>query len=228
MPGNFIIKAERQERKSSLRPVSSEFQGVKDVGQWFPRMYDSLMEPLERRGIREIRRRLIEKAHGQVLEIGSGTGLNFPFYGDPVSSVQAIEPDPLMLKKSLDKIRLARVPITVIQAGAEDLPFADHSFDTVVGTLVFCTIPHPRQALHEIRRVCKPGGTVLLFEHVRSSHAVWSRLQDWLTPLWKPLCGGCHLNRDTLPLVQESGFAIVAARSHMKDIFWEIEAINHP
>src|SRR5699024_3384007 len=113
-----------------------------------------------------------------------------------------------MSEKSLTRIRSARVPIRIVTAGAEEMPFQDQAFDAVIGTLVLCTIPEPEQALREVRRVCKPGGIVKFFEHVRMQYSIPAKLQDWLTPFWKRVCDGCHLNRDTLGLIQESGLRI--------------------
>ena len=104
----------------------------------------------------------------------------------------ALDPTPAMVERSLPRTTQVAVPIEVIVANAEALPFPDHTFDTVVGTLVFCTIPDPCQALCEMRRICKPAGKVLFFEHVRVHHPLVGRLQDWLTPLWKRMAGGCH------------------------------------
>lgn len=118
------------------------------------------------------------------------------------------------------------MPVEVILAGAEELPFADNSFDTAIGTLVLCTIPDPLRALEEIRRVCKPNGQVLLFEHVKVNHPVLGRIQDWLTPVWKRLCDGCHLNRKTLGSVNQTGFRVTNIERHYKDIFLVIEAVN--
>lgn len=197
------------------------------MSKWFPKLYDTLMEPLERRGFRDIRKELIHKANGKVLEIGSGTGLNFPYYDDAqVKKVIAVEPEPLMRKQSLLRAARAPVPIKVMLAGAEELPFPDNSFDTIVGTLVLCTIPDPFKALEEIRRVCKPDGKVFFFEHVRLNHPVLSRLQDWLTPIWKHICHGCHLNRDTLKIIKEAGFEVVRIKRYYKDIFLVIELQN--
>lgn len=111
-------------------------------------------------------------------------------------------------------------------ASAEQLPFPNNSFDTVVGTLVFCTIPYPEQALGEIRRVCKSEGQILLFEHVRLDHPFYGRLQDWLTPFWKKLCDGCHLNRNTLSIIEKAGFTITHVKHHYKGLFFVVEAIN--
>lgn len=159
------------------------------------------------------------------MEIGSGTGLNFPFY-DQAQKVIAVEPDALMREQSLPRASRGRVPIEVISAGAENLPFPDNSFDTVVGTLVLCTIPDPFIALQEIRRVCKPDGKVLFFEHVRMNRPVLGRLQDWLTPVWKRLCDGCHLNRNTLELIGRTGFQAVRVEGYANGLFLAIEAEN--
>jgi ubiquinone/menaquinone biosynthesis C-methylase UbiE len=120
-----------------------------------------------------------------------------------------------MVARSFPRATQAPVPITVLRARAEALPFPDHTFDTVVGTLVCCTIPDPRQALCELQRVSKPGGTALLFEHVRVHRPLIGRLQEWLTPVWKRLAGGCHVNRDTLALWIRNSKALLRRRARV-------------
>ncbi|MDB5085040.1 MAG: SAM-dependent methyltransferase [Bacilli bacterium] len=203
-----------------MRNVGGEF-----MGSWFPKVYDRFMKPLEHMGLISIRKQLTEMARGKVLEIGSGTGMNFSHYKN-TEVVIAIEPDQMMINQSLERRREASVNIEIIRAEAENLPFADNSFDNVIGTLVFCTIPDPLQALLEIRRVCKPGGKLLLMEHVRVNDSMLGHLQDWLTPIWKPLCGGCHLNRDTLNIVKQTGFSVVKVQHYANKIFLVIEALN--
>lgn len=195
------------------------------MSNWFPKLYNPLMKPLEKIGFRNIRKELLLKAEGQVLEIGSGTGFNFSYY-KKANKVVAIEPEPLMREQSITSAKNATVPIEVISARGEKLPFADHSFDTVVGTLVLCTIPDPEKALKEIQRVCKPNGQVLFFEHVRVDNRILGSVQDWMTPLWKRLCDGCHLNRNTLQMIEHSGFQITKIKKHYKQIFLVIEALN--
>ncbi|WP_274651316.1 class I SAM-dependent methyltransferase [Paenibacillus humicola] len=195
------------------------------MSAWFNRYYDTLMKPLENGSFRSIRTHLLERASGRVLEIGSGTGINFPYYRF-AESVSAIEPDEGMLQASLVRAQRSAVPIEVRQGSAERLPFPTDAFDTVVGTLVFCTIPDPATALSEIRRVCKPGGGMLLFEHVKLQHPVWGRMQEWLTPGWSRLCGGCRLNRDTLAAVRLAGFRIARIEWKMKGLFIIVEAVN--
>ena len=129
----------------------------------------------------------------EVLEIGVGTGLNLPYYPAGMT-VTAIDPDPRMLRRTADKGGAAR--IQVARAAAEALPFADGSFDTVVATLVFCSVRDPRAAMGEVFRVLRPGGVFLLLEHVRANSRLVGRLQDALTPAWKYAAGGCHLNRN--------------------------------
>jgi ubiquinone/menaquinone biosynthesis C-methylase UbiE len=196
-----------------------------DSSTFFTRWYDTLMEPLEKRGFLAIRKDLLGKAQGKVLEIGSGTGINFSHY-DIAGEVIAIEPEPAMRDKSLQRALQAPVSIDVRDGRAESLPFPDNSFDTVVGTLVLCTIPDPVKALEEIRRVCKPNGQVLFFEHVRIHNSILGVLQDKLTPIWKRLCDGCHLNRNSVELMKKAGFKVTRVEQHYKKIFVVVEAVN--
>jgi ubiquinone/menaquinone biosynthesis C-methylase UbiE len=193
------------------------------MGRWFAALYDILMAPLERGGFQDIRTQLLRQARGTVLEIGAGTGVNFPYYTE-AEHVIAVDPDPCMVARSLPRAMQAAVPIAVILARAEALPFPDHTFDTVVGTLVFCTIPDPRQALCELQRISKPAGTALFFEHVRVHRPLAGRLQEWLTPVWKRLTGGCHVNRDTLALLTQVGFDVTCIAPHYKELFLVIAA----
>jgi ubiquinone/menaquinone biosynthesis C-methylase UbiE len=193
------------------------------MGRWFAASYDALMAPLERGGFQAMRQQPLRQARGTVLEMSARTGVNFPYYTE-AAHVIALDPDPSMVERSFPRATHATVPIEVIVARAEALPFPDHTFDTVVGTLVFCTIPEPRQALCELQRVSKPGGTALLFEHVRVHRPLIGRLQDWLTPVWKRLAGGCHLNRDTLALLTQAGFDVARIEPHYKGLFLVMEA----
>ena len=137
---------------------------------------------------------LLADAHGVVLEIGGGTGANLPYYRD-VERLVIAEPEPFMREKLRPKLAQARVPVEISDADAQRLPFADESFDTVVSTLVFCTIPDPQAALMEIRRVLRSAeGRLLFLEHVRGEGKV-ARWQDRVQPLWSWLLAGCHPNR---------------------------------
>jgi SAM-dependent methyltransferase len=176
----------------------------KDGHPIFAALYDPLGTSMERGWMGERRARLLKAARGTVLEIGGGTGANLPYYGD-VDGVTVVEPDPFMRKRLGPKSRAARVPVEVSAAGAEALPFADGSFDTVVSTLVLCTVSDQGSALREIRRVLLPEGRLLFIEHVRASGSM-TRWQDRIDPLWRRLLGGCHPNRDTVAAMGEAGF----------------------
>jgi SAM-dependent methyltransferase len=141
-----------------------------------------------------------------VLEIGGGTGANLPHYGD-VDRVTVVEPDPFMRKRLVPKSMVARVPVEVSATGAEVLPFLDGSFDTVVSTLVLCTVPDQGSALGDIRRVLRPGGRLLFIEHVCASGSM-ARWQDRIDALWGRLHGGFHPNRDTVAAIGKARFEI--------------------
>jgi ubiquinone/menaquinone biosynthesis C-methylase UbiE len=167
----------------------------------------------EQRFFEPLRRELIEQAHGLVLEVGAGNGLNFSFYlPEKVTRVEAVEPESTMLSYARNRTSLAQVPLTLTQATAETLPFADDTFDCVVATLVFCSVDDPARGLKEIRRVLKPGGTLLLLEHIRAQNRFASLLQDLLVPLTTRFAGNCHWNRDTGQAVSTAGFQIHQAR----------------
>jgi ubiquinone/menaquinone biosynthesis C-methylase UbiE len=165
------------------------------------------------RRMNPLREEVAEQASGQVLEVGAGSGRNFPYYShERVERVEAVEPDAAMLRYARERLAQAPVPITLVQAPAEALPFADATFESAVATLVFCSVFDPPQALRELLRVLKPGGNLLLVEHVRSHHRLAARLQDLLVPLTARLAGNCHWNRDTERIVAESGFIICSVR----------------
>lgn len=174
----------------------------------FAALYDRLNGTMERGWMGERRERLLSVARGVVLEIGGGTGANLPHYRD-VERVTVSEPDPFMREKLRPKLARARVPVELSEAGAEALPFPDDSFDTVVSTLVLCTVPDQGLALAEIRRVLRPGGRLLFIEHVRGEGSA-ARWQDRIEPLWGFLLAGCHPNRDTVSSMREAGFEIEA------------------
>lgn len=195
------------------------------MGKWFPTIYDMAMRPLEKTKFKKIRKKLVNQASGRVLEIGSGTGVNFPHYQN-ATQVDAIEPNPLMKERALKRMEETSIPIQIYQVKAERLPFADNTFDSVVATLVFCTIPEPIKALQEIQRVSKPKANILLFEHVRINHAFFGKTQDILTPLWKKACDGCHLNRDTLELIKQSNMSVLKVDSYFNGVFLSIKCLN--
>ena len=180
----------------------------------FARAYNWLMgQPLVRRGFDPARRELVGQAHGLVLEVGAGGGQNFPLY-DPtrVLRVEAVEPDETMLEAARRRLEAAPVPITLVQVAVEALPFPDAAFDSAVGALVFCSVADPEQGLREIRRVLKPGGRLLLLEHVRASGALAAWVQDALVPLTTRFLGNDHWNRETVQHVRAAGFQVIQVR----------------
>ncbi len=195
------------------------------MGNLIPKLYDAAMRPFEKSRFYQIRAAIAGNAQGKVLEIGSGTGVNFPFY-KKAALVKAIEPDRGMRKQSEKRAANAKVPIQLYDAKAEELPFAADEFDAVVATLVFCTIPEPEQALREIRRCARKGAKIYFFEHVRMDQKPIGTIQDAVTPLWKKVAGGCHLNRDTLQLIRKSGLTVTDVKPMYGGLFLAITCVN--
>lgn len=177
----------------------------------FARFYDRLMAGTERAGLGEMRRELLAQASGRVLELGAGTGHNLEYYTDAVTELVMTEPDPHMASRLRERLTSAGTPVanaSVVEAPAENLPFDDGSFDTVVATLVFCTVDDPQRALAEARRVLVEDGRLLFLEHVRSDRPRLARWQDRLERPWGFFAAGCHPNRPTTELLPEAGFWI--------------------
>ncbi|WP_257459322.1 class I SAM-dependent methyltransferase [Archangium lipolyticum] len=183
-------------------------------------LYDAFMTPLGWLGLDRARHRLVEGLSGDVLEVGTGTGL-LPSYPPSVASTVAIDIDPDMLARA----RLRRPGVTLLQADVQQLPFPDRSFDAVVSCLVFCSVEEPARGLAEIRRVLRPGGQLRMLEHVRSPRPALAHLQDGLNPVWCRMSGGCRLNRETVPLVEAAGFRIVQRAQHLREVVEELVAV---
>jgi ubiquinone/menaquinone biosynthesis C-methylase UbiE len=154
------------------------------------------------------RQQIVEAARGLVLEIGIGSGLNLPLYGPAVDRVYGIEPSPELLYRATEQIADARVPVWLVRASAEQLPFSGAAFDTLLMTWTLCSIPNPSAALNEMRRVLKPGGRLLFVEHGLSAEPRVIRWQRRLTPCWKRIGGGCHLDRKMDDLIRAAGFQV--------------------
>ncbi len=171
--------------------------------------YDRFMDRIERAGAAEHRRRLVEEVRGEVLEIGAGTGKNLPLYG-AAERVVALEPDPAMRARAHTAAQEAQVLVEVVEGDAIALPFPDASFDTVVFSLVLCTVPDMEQALAEARRVLRPGGILSFYEHVRAADPRLARWQDRLERPWSWIGRGCHPNRDPAAVVAAAGFGVLS------------------
>jgi ubiquinone/menaquinone biosynthesis C-methylase UbiE len=152
------------------------------------------------------RERVVGAAEGRVLEIGAGSGLNLPFYGPDVREILALEPATLLVEMARHAPHRPGLSPRFLEVSAEGIPLDDQSVDTVVTTWTLCTIPQAGTALSEARRVLRPGGRLLFVEHGLSPDASVRRWQDWLTPGWRRISGGCHLNRPIRMMIEASGF----------------------
>jgi ubiquinone/menaquinone biosynthesis C-methylase UbiE len=178
-------------------------------GKVYARCYDQFMDRIDGVGAAEHRRRLVEGAKGEVLEIGAGTGKNFSLYR-AAERVVALEPDPAMRARAQDALLEARIPVEVVEGDGMALPFPDAAIDTVVFSLVLCTVPDVERALSEARRVLRPGGNLRFYEHVRSDDPRLARWQDRLERPWGWVGRGCHPNRDTAAAVAAAGFSVLS------------------
>jgi ubiquinone/menaquinone biosynthesis C-methylase UbiE len=189
-----------------LHPVA----GSQAWARLFAAMYDPFLWIGECAGMRRHRHDLLTQARGQTVEIGSGTGLNLAHYPDHLDSLVLAEPDPSMRRRLEHTVSRSARRAQVIDAGAEQLPFGDATLDTVVSTLVLCTVDAPDRALREIARVLRPNGQLLFIEHVRSDSPLLARWQDRLATPWQRFAKGCRCNRATLELLDARGFQLEA------------------
>lgn len=180
--------------------------------------YDAVLGPVESAYLGAVRRGLFGRSEGRVLELGVGTGNNLAAY-PPGAIVTGIDESPTMLAAAQGK---TGAPLAQMDAGR--LGFRDGAFDTVTASLVFCSLPDPLAVLAEVRRVLKPGGRLLLLEHVRGGNAVTGGLTDLLDRPWFALNGSCHLNRETASIVNEAGFRVASAPRRLGGFLQLIEA----
>jgi len=183
----------------------------------FAALYDPLSKAAEEKLGAEKKRRLLADASGRVLEVGIGTGLSLPHYPAGVDEIAGVDPSQPMLRRARDRAAELGRDVTLLQAPAEALPFADDSFDTVVTLAVLCSVDDQGRALAEVRRVLRPGGRFIFLEHVRSDDPALAQKQDrWERP-WGWFTCGCHPNRDTLAAIREAGFDVVEAEREERD-----------
>jgi len=159
--------------------------------------------------VRHLRSQIVPHAHGRVLEIGMGSGLNLEFYNrDQVDMVYGLEPSEGMRRKAIPNIDRSPVSVEWLSLPGEQIPLPDESIDTVLLTFTLCTIPDWRKALEQMKRVLKPGGDLLFLEHGEAPHEATRKWQHRITPAWKRVAGGCHLNRHIADLITHAGFEI--------------------
>ena len=191
----------------------NELQASPPSAAWlriFALAYDPFLWMGELAGMRRRRRALLGGAHGRVVEIGAGTGLNIEHYPDGIAEVLLCEPEPGMRRRLARRLQRHAGAARIVDAPAERLPLEDASVDTVVSTLVLCTVDNPERALREIARVLRPDGQLLFIEHVRASSRFLAACQDFLLRPWQGFAGGCRCNRPTAELMRRCGFTVEA------------------
>jgi ubiquinone/menaquinone biosynthesis C-methylase UbiE len=189
------------------------------MGWLMAKLYDHVMAPTEEACLNEWRDNLLTEARGKVLEIGAGTGANVEHYDGSVESVTFVEPDPHMAELLRDELsdRPLDYDWRIVDGEAERLPFHDEEFDTVVSTLVLCSVKQPPRAVGELRRVLHPEGRLLFLEHVAAEdNPARYRWQRIVEPVWKLCAGNCHLTRHTESTLREAGFDLEVTRESMR------------
>lgn len=179
--------------------MNSDAQGTGDSEHpLVARVYDPVMALPERYLLSEHREYLVSGLEGRVLDLGAGTGALLPYFADVDGNpdVEAVEPDPHMRTRARERAGSLDLDVEIHDAGGEDLPFADGSFDAVCASFVFCTIPEHERALAEVSRVLESGGEFRFVEHVRGD-GLYGAGHDLLAPCWHAMAGGCNLNRRT-------------------------------
>jgi ubiquinone/menaquinone biosynthesis C-methylase UbiE len=174
----------------------------------FARAYERLSAEADARGALQHRIRLVAGLSGRVLEVGAGNGLNFAHYPADVTEVVALEPEDRLRALAERAAARAQVDVRVVAGHADAIPAPDGAFDAAVASLVLCSVPDQARTLAELLRVLRPGGELRFYEHVRSRHRLLGAAEDLVTPLWRRIGGGCHLNRRTAEAVAEAGFEI--------------------
>lgn len=182
---------------------------MSDHGNWYERhLLPYLIDMACGIGpVKKQREKVVPLAHGRVLEIGIGTGLNLPHYDAArVDHIVGLDPGTEMHALARKRLEATGLAVELVGLSAERIPYGDATFDSVLVTFSLCTIPDPVAALREMRRVLKPQGRLIFCEHGRAPDASVARWQDRLTPVWSKFAGGCHLNRDIPALLEQAGF----------------------
>lgn len=199
-------------------PVQHTTEEIREKYERASRWYEFVDAPLEMLGVRRLRRDLLRHAAGQVLEVAVGTGANLPLY-PPGLKITAVDLSPAMLGKARKKAEKIGLRAVFSTADAENLPFENESFDTVVSSMSLCTFPDPVRALREMGRVCKADGRILLLEHGRSSRRWIGDFQDRHAERHARQLG-CHWNREPPLLVRIAGLRILSGKRNFMGIFY--------
>jgi SAM-dependent methyltransferase len=189
-------------------PEVTTLQGLPAWARVFAAVYDPFLWVGERAGLRAHRQKVLNGSRGHTLEIGGGTGLNLTYYPEDLDELIILEPDAAMRTRLERRLRRSGRLARLVDAPAERLPFPDGSLDTVVSTLVLCTVDAPDVALREIARVLRQEGQLLFLEHVRSESPTLARWQDRLAGPWRRFARGCRCNRATAELIEACGFEV--------------------
>ena len=197
-----------------------------DINEKIKRRYNrisGIYEVMDKMIKEDWRLNLLSNVSGKVLEVGVGTGANLPFYPVNIDLLTGVDFSKGMLKHAQDKVRIKKFsfPVQLVEADIQSLPFPDDSFDYVVSTCVFCSVPDPLIGLQELRRVCKPTGRILMLEHMRSESKGIGFVMDMLNPLTVRLWGA-NINRKTIKTIEYSGLKIETNKDLMGDIFKEL------
>lgn len=188
------------------------------------RFYDLLESPMEAMSLKEWRIKVMKQLYGKVLEVGVGTGKNIPYYPDDID-ITAIDFSSKMLGKAREKADKYKKAVTLMEMDAQNMDFPDNYFDCVFTTCVFCSVPDPVKGLKEISRVCKPGGKIIMIEHVRSEKAVLGVVMDLINPIVVNSYGA-NINRRTVENIKKAGFTAVEVKNLFSDIVKEIIIYN--
>ncbi len=214
-PDPHTAPPESHPTEPDSHPTPEDSHSAPPASRLWSRVFAAIYDPSlwigELAGMRRRRRELVATATGRTLEIGGGTGLNLAHYPAGLQELVVTEPDPAMRRRLERRVARRERRVRVLDAPAERLPFADGSIDTVISTLVLCTVEDPAAALSEIVRVLRPDGQLLFIEHVRSQSHVLAWCQDRLAGAWRRYAEGCHCNRPTAALMASSGLALEAS-----------------